>query len=49
LILCQHDPAPLSGRLEPHTVLFIASEMIVVNLHNQTSFDEFGSDWFYAE
>jgi hypothetical protein len=49
LILGENNPARLSSRLEPDTVLFIASEMIVVNLNCKASFNEFGSDWLDAK
>jgi hypothetical protein len=49
LILGENNPSPLSGRPELNVVLFIASEMIVVNLDDKASFDQFGSDWLYAE
>jgi hypothetical protein len=49
LVLREHSPAALSDRLEPHTIFFVAGEMVVVNLYGETRVDEFRSDRFYAE
>ena len=49
LILGEHNPAPLADRPKPDAVLLITSEMVVVNLDNKTSLDEFRSDWVYAQ
>jgi len=43
LVLGQDDPAPLAGRLEPDTIVFIASEMVVMNLDPETALDKFCS------
>jgi hypothetical protein len=49
LILGEHDPALLANRPKPNAVLLIAPEMVVVNLDDETCFDEFRTDWFYAQ
>ena len=48
LILGEDDPASLTYRLKPNAVLLVASEMVVVDLNDETRVDEFRSDWFYA-
>ena len=49
LILGEHNPAALSDFLEPDTVFFVASEMIVVNLNHESRVDQFRPDWLYAQ
>ncbi len=49
LVLREHDPAALSDRLEPDAIFLVASEMIVVNLDDETRVDELRPDWLYAQ
>src|SRR5712691_11343778 len=49
LILREHNPAALSDRLEPDAIFFVASEMVVVNLDDETRVDELRSDWLHAQ
>jgi len=49
LIFGEDDPASLTRPPEPDAVFFIAREMVVVDHDCEARFDEFGTDWFYAE
>jgi len=41
------QPSPLAYRSQPNTVLLVTHEMIVVDLNDKISLDEFRSDCFF--
>jgi hypothetical protein len=48
LIFGEHNPASVANYPKPDAVLLITSEMVVVDLDDETSLDKFRSDWVFA-